>query len=146
MTAGGKTILIVEDDPPSREVVRLAVSAQNHTLLEAATGLEGLQAAREQNPQGVCPGAFSQGEGGASRRRTRSGLAARGAFTALSVRDRRRRRRHRGRHRLRLRHGLLRPLHRLRHALAGSRTRRRHAPPERSAPDSPAGAREPSSP
>jgi len=50
MTAGGKTILIVEDDPPSREVVRLAVSAQNHTLLEAATGLEGLQAAREQNP------------------------------------------------------------------------------------------------
>ena len=50
MSAGGKTILIVEDDPPSREVVRLAVSAQNHTLLEAATGLEGLQAAREQNP------------------------------------------------------------------------------------------------
>ena len=31
----GKTILIVEDDTPSREVVRLATSAQNHTLLEA---------------------------------------------------------------------------------------------------------------
>ena len=50
MTGAGKTILIVEDDAPSREVVRLACSAQNHTLLEAANGVDGLAAAREQNP------------------------------------------------------------------------------------------------
>ena len=50
MSGAGKTILIVEDDPPSREVVRLATSAQNHTLIEAATGVEGLNLAREQNP------------------------------------------------------------------------------------------------
>ncbi len=50
MSGAGKTILIVEDDAPSREVVRLACSAQNHTLLEAANGVDGLAAAREQNP------------------------------------------------------------------------------------------------
>src|SRR4029077_6046149 len=50
MSGAGKTILIVEDDPPSREVVRLATSAQNHTLIEAATGVEGLNLEREQNP------------------------------------------------------------------------------------------------
>jgi DNA-binding response OmpR family regulator len=50
MTGAGKTILIVEDDVPSREVVRLACSAQNHTLLEAGTGVEGLEMAREGNP------------------------------------------------------------------------------------------------
>src|ERR1039457_7638553 len=50
MSGAGKTILIVEDDPPSLEVVRLATSAQNHTLIEAATGVEGLNLAREQNP------------------------------------------------------------------------------------------------
>mgnify|MGYP003623099906 FL=1 len=50
MTGAGKTILIVEDDAPSREEVRLACSAQNHTLIEAANGVDGLAAAREQNP------------------------------------------------------------------------------------------------
>src|SRR5487761_245343 len=50
MSGAGKTILIVEDDQPSREIVRLATSAQNHTLIEAATGVEGLNLAREQNP------------------------------------------------------------------------------------------------
>src|SRR5947209_766867 len=50
MSGAGKTILIVEDDQPSREVVRMACAAQNHTLLEAATGVEGLQLARDQNP------------------------------------------------------------------------------------------------
>ena len=50
MSGIGKTILIVEDDQPSREVVRMALAAQNHTLLEAATGTDGLQMAREGNP------------------------------------------------------------------------------------------------
>ncbi|MGC8461046.1 MAG: response regulator [Candidatus Dormibacteria bacterium] len=50
MSEGGKKILIVEDDPMSREVVRLACSAQNHTLIEATTGPDGLTMAREQNP------------------------------------------------------------------------------------------------
>lgn len=48
--ASGKTILIVEDDAPSREVVRYAVNAQNHTLVEASTGPEGLAAVNEHNP------------------------------------------------------------------------------------------------
>ena len=50
MTGAGKTILIVEDDQPSREVVRLACAAQNHTLLEADNGISGLEMAREGNP------------------------------------------------------------------------------------------------
>src|SRR5207253_2125148 len=50
VSGAGKTILIVEDDQPSREIVRLATSAQNHTLVEAATGVDGLTLAREQNP------------------------------------------------------------------------------------------------
>ncbi len=50
MTGAGKTILIVEDDQPSREVVRLACQAQNHTLIEAVNGTDGLAAAREGNP------------------------------------------------------------------------------------------------
>src|SRR5438309_1049205 len=50
VSAAGKTILIVEDDAPSREIVRLATGAQNHTLVEAATGVDGLTLAREQNP------------------------------------------------------------------------------------------------
>jgi len=50
MTGAGKTILIVEDDAPSRDVVRLACQAQNHTLVEATTGNEGLEMARDQNP------------------------------------------------------------------------------------------------
>jgi len=51
----GKTILIVEDDQPSREVVRLACSAQNHTLIEAGNGTEGLEMARESSPDLVIP-------------------------------------------------------------------------------------------
>ena len=50
MSGAGKTILIVEDDQPSREVVKLATGAQNHTLLEADNGLSGLEMAREHNP------------------------------------------------------------------------------------------------
>ena len=50
MTGAGKTILIVEDDAPSREVVRLACAAQNHTLLEAQNGVEGLDMARDGSP------------------------------------------------------------------------------------------------
>jgi DNA-binding response OmpR family regulator len=50
MSGAGKTILIVEDDQPSREVVKLATGAQNHILLEADNGLSGLEMAREHNP------------------------------------------------------------------------------------------------
>ncbi len=50
MTGPGKTVLIVEDDQPSREIVRLACTAQNHTLIEAVNGVEGLEMARDANP------------------------------------------------------------------------------------------------
>ncbi len=40
----------MEDDQPSREIVRLACTAQNHTLIEAVNGVEGLEMARDANP------------------------------------------------------------------------------------------------
>jgi DNA-binding response OmpR family regulator len=45
-----KTILIIEDDTASRQVVRLAMQAESYTLLEASTGDEGLELARSDNP------------------------------------------------------------------------------------------------
>jgi DNA-binding response OmpR family regulator len=50
MSDGSKSILVVEDDDATREVVRLACAAQNHTVIEAATGSEGLTLATEQKP------------------------------------------------------------------------------------------------
>jgi DNA-binding response OmpR family regulator len=48
--AGQKSILIIEDDAQSRQVVRLATEAQNFELLEAATGDEGLVRAINDDP------------------------------------------------------------------------------------------------
>jgi DNA-binding response OmpR family regulator len=45
-----KSILIIEDDPQSRQMVRLAAEAQSYTLIEAATGDEGLELARASDP------------------------------------------------------------------------------------------------
>jgi DNA-binding response OmpR family regulator len=45
-----KTILIIEDDAPSREVVRLSMQSQAYRLVEAITGDEGLEMARVEQP------------------------------------------------------------------------------------------------
>jgi DNA-binding response OmpR family regulator len=45
-----KTILIIEDDPASRELVRLAVQSQSYNLVEATTGDDGLEKARSESP------------------------------------------------------------------------------------------------
>jgi DNA-binding response OmpR family regulator len=47
---GTKNILMIEDDPNSRQIVRLATEAQSYTLTEASTGDEGLELARASNP------------------------------------------------------------------------------------------------
>jgi len=50
MSAGGRTILVVEDDQASRDIVRLACGAQNHNVLEAANGSDGLAMATDEKP------------------------------------------------------------------------------------------------
>ena len=45
-----KTILIIEDDAASRQVVRLAMQGETYTLVEATTGDEGLEMARSEDP------------------------------------------------------------------------------------------------
>jgi len=45
-----RTILIVEDDQATREVVALACAPQNYHLIEATTGPDGLELAREHSP------------------------------------------------------------------------------------------------
>ncbi|MFN2568723.1 MAG: response regulator [Candidatus Dormibacteria bacterium] len=50
MSPGGRTILVVEDDQSSRDIVRLACGAQNHTVLEATTGSDGLTMATDEKP------------------------------------------------------------------------------------------------
>ncbi len=51
MSSGGnRTLLIVEDDSPTRDLIRLACQPQNYQVLEASTGPEGLEAARQSAP------------------------------------------------------------------------------------------------
>ena len=43
-------ILVVDDDPDSRTLLDLALSADGHQVVTANNGLEGLRAAREHHP------------------------------------------------------------------------------------------------
>jgi DNA-binding response OmpR family regulator len=45
-----KTILMIEDDAPTREVVRMACVGQNLTLLEADTGEKGMEMIEKSEP------------------------------------------------------------------------------------------------
>lgn len=45
-----KKILVVDDDPNARELIRLALSKYDCEVLEAANGLEGLDAAMKERP------------------------------------------------------------------------------------------------
>lgn len=46
----GKKILVVDDDPNSRELIRLALAKYDCEVLEAANGQEGLDAALKETP------------------------------------------------------------------------------------------------
>ncbi len=50
MSGGNKTILTVEDDASTREIIRLACEPQHYTVLEATTGPEGLEAVLHNAP------------------------------------------------------------------------------------------------
>lgn len=50
MTADGATILIVEDEPPIRRLLRTTLAAHDYRTLEAGTGVEALQAMRHHRP------------------------------------------------------------------------------------------------
>src|SRR3982074_3098643 len=50
MTGDAATILIVEDEPPIRRLLRATLGAPDHRTLEAGTGGEGLAAMRPHRP------------------------------------------------------------------------------------------------
>ena len=50
MTGDAATILIVEDEPPIRRLLRATLAAHDHRTLEAATGAEALSAMRHHRP------------------------------------------------------------------------------------------------
>ena len=50
MTGDAATILIVEDEPPIRRLLRSILTAHEHRALEAATGAEALSALRHHRP------------------------------------------------------------------------------------------------
>ncbi|MHB8556069.1 MAG: response regulator, partial [Candidatus Dormibacteria bacterium] len=50
MSGGNKTILTVEDDPGTREIVRLACEPQHYTVLEATSGPEGIEMVQQNAP------------------------------------------------------------------------------------------------
>ena len=52
-TAKQKTILIVDDDPDIRSVIRLVLESVGFLVGEAATGEEGLKVARRINPDAI---------------------------------------------------------------------------------------------
>lgn len=50
MAADGATILIVDDEPPIRRLLRTTLSAHDHRIVEAANGAEALSAMRHHRP------------------------------------------------------------------------------------------------
>lgn len=50
MAAEGATILIVDDEPPIRRLLRTTLTAHEHRVLEAANGAEALSAMRHHRP------------------------------------------------------------------------------------------------
>ena len=50
MTGDAATILIVEDEPPIRRLLRATLGAHDHRTVEAATGAEALSAMRHHRP------------------------------------------------------------------------------------------------
>ena len=50
MTTDPTTILIVEDEPPIRRLLRTTLTVQSYRVVEAATGGEGLSLLRHEKP------------------------------------------------------------------------------------------------
>ena len=50
MTAEGAAILVVEDEPPIRRLLRATLGANDHRVIEAATGADALTAMRHHKP------------------------------------------------------------------------------------------------
>lgn len=50
MTAEGAAILVVDDEPPIRRLLRATLAANDHRVLEAATGADALTAMRHHKP------------------------------------------------------------------------------------------------
>ena len=50
MTAEGATILVVDDEPPIRRLLRATLAANDHRVVEAATGTDALAAMRHHKP------------------------------------------------------------------------------------------------
>jgi two-component system KDP operon response regulator KdpE len=50
MTTDRATILVVEDEPPIRRLLRTTLSAQDYRVVEAGTGAEGLSLLRHEKP------------------------------------------------------------------------------------------------
>jgi len=53
VTTDPATILIIDDEPPIRRLVRTTLAVQNYRVVEAATGAEGLSQLRHQKPDVV---------------------------------------------------------------------------------------------
>jgi two-component system KDP operon response regulator KdpE len=51
MSGDAPTILIVEDEPPIRRLLRTTLTAHDHRVIEAATGSEALSALRHHRPE-----------------------------------------------------------------------------------------------
>jgi len=47
------TVLIVEDDRDIREILRITLAAAGYRVIEAENGLDGLQAARQHEPDAI---------------------------------------------------------------------------------------------
>ena len=43
MTAGSQKVLVIDDEPPIRKLLRMGLSTQGYDILEAATGKASLQ-------------------------------------------------------------------------------------------------------
>ncbi|HEX3605190.1 MAG TPA: response regulator [Candidatus Dormibacteraeota bacterium] len=50
MTRSDRTVLIVDDDAPSRTVLGIVCGSRGHAVIEAASGADALVAARERRP------------------------------------------------------------------------------------------------
>ena len=50
---GKKTILIIDDDPDSRSVVRIILEGEGYSVGEASSGEEGLKVAQNINPDAI---------------------------------------------------------------------------------------------